>query len=132
LKKKTSIKEIATYIHQIYSNELLKLKIMDWFVVCASIYMHFFVLISFGISYRDSIYDILKQKEHMCKKIVRKNLAKKKLWTFEWPKISHIFISPYHIHFLVEFTSYFLYKYIKKINYNGYSSYGIFSSLTTI
>jgi len=48
----------------------------------------------------------------MCKKIIRKNLAKKKLWTFEWPKISHIFISPYHIHFLVDFIFYFLYKYI--------------------
>jgi hypothetical protein len=60
------MKEIATYIHQIYSNELLKLKKKNWFVVCASIYMYFCVLISFGISYRASIYDILKQKEHMC------------------------------------------------------------------
>jgi hypothetical protein len=28
-------KKIATYIHQIYSNGLLKLKNMDWFIVCA-------------------------------------------------------------------------------------------------
>jgi hypothetical protein len=33
--------KIVTYIHQIYSNGLLKLKNMDWFVVCAFIYMHF-------------------------------------------------------------------------------------------
>jgi hypothetical protein len=36
-------KKIATYIHQIYNNGILKLKNMDWFDVCASIYMHFFV-----------------------------------------------------------------------------------------
>jgi hypothetical protein len=47
----------------------------------------------------DSIYDILKQKEHMCKNIVGKKLTKKKLWTFEWCKMKHIFISPYHNHY---------------------------------
>jgi len=58
---------------------------------------------------------MLKEKEHMCKKIVRKNLAKKKLWTFEWPKMNHIFISPYHNYFLVDFFFYFLNMYIKKL-----------------
>ncbi len=47
---------------------------------------------------------MLKQKEHLCKKITRKNLTKKKLWTFEWPKMSHIFISSYHNHFWVDFN----------------------------
>jgi hypothetical protein len=64
---------------------------MDWFTVCAFIYMHFCVWILFGIYYKDSIYDMLKQKEHMCKNIARKILTKKKLWTFEWPKMSHFF-----------------------------------------
>ncbi len=41
---------------------------------------------------------MLKQKEHMCKKIAEK-IQPKKLWTFDWPKMSHIFISPYHNHF---------------------------------
>jgi hypothetical protein len=67
---------------------------MDWFASCAFIYMHSFLCMNFiwGIYYRDSIYDMLKQKEHMCKKIARKKLIKKKLWIFEWPKMSHIFI----------------------------------------
>jgi hypothetical protein len=42
-KKLHLLKKIVTYIHQIYSNGLLKLKNMDWFIVCASIYMHFCV-----------------------------------------------------------------------------------------
>jgi len=41
-----------------------------------------------GIYYRDSIYDMLKQKKHMCKNITKKKLTKKKLWTSEWPKMS--------------------------------------------
>ncbi len=72
LEEKKFYKKIVTYIHQKYSNGLLKLKNMDWFVVCASIYMHFCVWILFGIYYKDSIYDMLKQKEHMCKNITRK------------------------------------------------------------
>jgi hypothetical protein len=36
----------------------------------------------------------------MCKNIARKNLTKKTLWTFEWFKMSHIFITPYYNHFL--------------------------------
>jgi len=40
------------YIHQIYSNELLKLKNMDWFTVCASIYMQINLCMNF-------IWDIL-------------------------------------------------------------------------
>jgi hypothetical protein len=51
---------------------------------------------------------MLKRKEHMCKKITRKTLTKKKLWTFEWPKMNHIFISPYHNHFWVDFNFFFL------------------------
>jgi hypothetical protein len=65
--------------------------------------MHFCVLILFRIHYRDSKYDMLKQNEYMCKRIARKKLTKKKLWTFEWFKMSHIFISPYHNHFRVDF-----------------------------
>ncbi len=52
----------------------------------------------------------------MCKKIVGKNLTKKLLWTFEWPKtLNHIFISPYHNQFWVDFSFYFLNMYIKKL-----------------
>jgi hypothetical protein len=66
--------------------------------------MHAFLCMNlFGIYYRDSIYDMLKQKKHICKKIARKKLTKKQ-WTFEWPKMSHIFIIPYHNHFRVEFN----------------------------
>jgi hypothetical protein len=50
----------------------------------------------------------------MCKKIAKNNLTKKMLWTFEWPKMSHIFISPYHNHFWVDFNFYFLNMYIKR------------------
>ncbi len=114
-KKKTSIKNIATYVYQIYSNGLLKLKNMDCFIDCASIYMHFCVWILFGTYYRDSIYDMLKQKEHMCIRNIRKKLTKTKLWTFEWPKMSHIFISPCHNHFLVDFNFYFVNMYIKHL-----------------
>jgi hypothetical protein len=60
------------------------------------------------------IWDMLKQKEHTCKNIAKKKLSKKKLWTFEWPKMSHIFISLYHNHFWVDFNFYFLNMYIKK------------------
>jgi hypothetical protein len=38
-------------------------------------------------------------------KIARKKLTKKTLWTFEWPKMSHIFINPYHNHFWVDFNT---------------------------
>jgi len=78
--------------------------------------MHFCVWILFGIYYKDSIYDFIFFKEHLCKKIVKKKLTKKKLWTFESPKMSHIFISPYHNHFWVDFNFYFFNMYIKKIN----------------
>jgi hypothetical protein len=56
---------------------------------------------------------MLKQKEHLCKIIVRNNLTKKKLWTFEWPKMSHIFICPYHNHFWVDFNFYFLKEFFR-------------------
>jgi hypothetical protein len=108
------LKKIATYIHQIYNNGLLKLKIMEWFVICASIYMHFCVWILFGLYYRDSIYDMFFKKEHIWKKIVREKLTKKKLWIFEWPKMSYIFISSYHNHFVVDFRFYFFNMYIKE------------------
>jgi len=44
----------------------------------------------------------------MCKNTARKKLTIKMLWTFEWPKMSHIFISPYHNHFWVDFKFFFL------------------------
>jgi hypothetical protein len=50
----------------------------------------------------------------MCEKIIRKKLTKKKLWTFERPKISHIFMRPYHNHFWVDFDFYSFNMYIKK------------------
>jgi hypothetical protein len=53
---------------------------------------------------------MLKQKEHICKNIYRKTL-----WTFEWPKLSHIFISPYNNHFWVDFNFYVFSMYIKKL-----------------
>jgi hypothetical protein len=56
---------------------------------------------------------MFKSKEHICKKIARKNLTKKKLWIFKWIKMSHIFINPYHNHFWVDFNFYFLNMYIK-------------------
>ncbi len=48
----------------------------------------------------------------MCKTIARKKLTKQKLWTFEWPKMSHIFISPFHNHFWVDFFN--KHVYLKK------------------
>jgi hypothetical protein len=61
-------------MHQIYSNGLLKLKNMDWFTICAFIYMHFCVWILFGIDYKDPICDMLKHKEDMCKTINQKQV----------------------------------------------------------
>ncbi len=58
---------------------------------------------------------MLKQKEYMCQKNVRKTLTKKKLWTFEWLKLNHIFLSPYHNHLWVDFNFYFRNMYIKKL-----------------
>jgi hypothetical protein len=105
LKEKNIYREKnATYIYQIYNNGLLKLKNMDWFAICAFIYMHFCVWIFFGIYYGGLIYDMLLKNEHMCIKIARKIWTNKTLWTFEWPKMSHIFISPYHNHFWVNFN----------------------------
>ncbi len=75
---------------------------------------------------------MLKHIDHMCKKIVKKKLTKETLWTFEWPKMSHIFISPYHNHFWVHFNFYSLNMYIKELFKFGYSSYGFFRSLTTM
>jgi hypothetical protein len=74
--------------------------------------MPLYTYIVFGIYYGDAIYDMFKQKKHMCKTNARKQLIKKKLWTFEWPKMSHIFTSPYHNHFWVDFN-FFLNMYIK-------------------
>jgi len=60
------------------------------------------------------MYDILKQKEHKCKKIVKKTLTQKKLWTFECPKINLIFKSPYHNHFEWISNFFSLHMYVKK------------------
>jgi hypothetical protein len=57
---------------------------------------------------------MLKQKEHMCKKISEKKLTKKTLWTFGWPKMNHIFINPYHNHFWVDFNFFNLNNTFKK------------------
>ncbi len=75
-KRKHLLKNLTTYIHQIYSNGLLKLKNMDWFIVYASIYMNFCVWILFGIYYGDSIYDIFKFKKS-AKKLLEKNYQEK-------------------------------------------------------
>jgi hypothetical protein len=64
----------------------------------------------------------------MFKKIARKNLTKK---TFEWPKMSHIFISPYHNHFWVAFNLFFKNVH-QRIFLNAYSSDELFNSLITI
>jgi hypothetical protein len=53
---------------------------------------------------------MLNKKEHMCQKN-----ARKKLWTFEWLKMTHIFISPYSNHFGMDFNFYFLNMYIKNL-----------------
>jgi hypothetical protein len=71
--------------------------------IYASLYVHFYVNFLFLIFYKGSIYDILKQHKHKCKKIAKNTLTKKKIWTFEWLEMGHIFISPYHNHFLVDF-----------------------------
>jgi hypothetical protein len=42
---------------------------------------------------------MLKQKKKIVQKVTRIFLTKTKLWTFEWPKMNHIFISSYHNHF---------------------------------
>ncbi len=67
----------------------------------------------------------------MCKKIARKKLTKATLWTFEWLKINHIFISPYHNHFWWISNFYFLNMYIKYF-LEWLISYGLFSLLTTM
>jgi hypothetical protein len=51
----------------------------------------------------------------MWQNIARKKLTKKKLWTFEWCKMSHIFVSSYHNHFWVDFNFNFLNMYIKEL-----------------
>jgi hypothetical protein len=50
------------------------------------------------------------KKEHICKMILRKKLTKKKLWSFEWPKMSHIYGIIW-----VDFNFYFFSMYIKKL-----------------
>ncbi len=68
---------------------------------------------------------MLKQKKLMCTKIARKKLTKKKLWTFKWPKMSHIFISPCHNHFWVDFYFYFFNMYIKEFFRMAYFHMGL-------
>jgi hypothetical protein len=53
-------------------------------------------------------------KNNICAKTFLEKKPKKKLWTFEWPKMSHIFISPYHNHIWVDFNFYFFNMYIKE------------------
>jgi hypothetical protein len=88
---------------------------MNWFIFVYEFYLKY---------YKDSIYVVLKQKEHMCKQIAKNKLTKKKLWTFEWLQMSHIFITPYHNHF--GSISIFIFLTCTLKNLNGYSSYGFF------
>jgi hypothetical protein len=74
--------------------------------------MHFFILILFEIYCKELVYDMLKQKEHMLEKNIKKHLTQKKVWTLEWLKMNHILISQYHNHFWVDFNFYFLNMYI--------------------
>jgi len=67
-----------------------------------------------SIYYKESIYDMLKQKNIYVKKIARKKLTKFFLWTLEWPKMSYIFISPYHNHFGFQFFYIFNMYILKK------------------
>ncbi len=69
-------------MHQIFSNGFLKLKNMNQFFICVFSYMHFFVWFLFGIFYKDSMYDLLKEYEHRCKKIPEKNINQKKVMDF--------------------------------------------------
>ncbi len=47
------------------------------------------------------------KKKNICAKTLLEKKTQKKLWTFEWPKMNHIFISPYHNHFWVDFNFFF-------------------------
>jgi hypothetical protein len=78
--------------------DFFRLKNIYWFVVFAFIYMHFLYEFYLGYIIRTQ-YLIFFLKIYV-EKIARNKLTKKKLWTFEWPKINHIFISLYHNHFL--------------------------------
>jgi hypothetical protein len=49
----------------------------------------------------------------MCKNFAKKQLTKNKLLIFEWLKMNHIFVSPYHNHFLMNFN-FFFNMYIKE------------------
>jgi hypothetical protein len=53
--------KLITYMHQIFSNGFLKLKNMNQIFICVFSYMHFFVWFLFGIFYKDSMYDLLKE-----------------------------------------------------------------------
>jgi hypothetical protein len=61
LEYKKKLYKNITYMHQIYNNTFLNLKNMNWFFLYAFLYMHLGVWFLFGISYKDSMYDILKQ-----------------------------------------------------------------------
>jgi hypothetical protein len=91
-------------MHQIYCNgSLFEVEKYGLVSTYASQYMHFYVWFLFWMFYKDSIYDILKQHKHKCKTFARNTLTKKKIWTFEWLEMGHIFISPYHNQVLVDF-----------------------------
>jgi len=53
----------------------------------------------FGLLYRDSINDILKQKQHKYFKKLKENLNPKKIWTFKCFKMDLILKSPYDLFF---------------------------------
>jgi hypothetical protein len=109
-RKRHLLKTIATYIHQLYSNGHLKLKNMDWFVVCDSIHMHCVWIFIWDVLYRLNIWYV-KTKKTYVQKTFKKNLTKNNYGLI----MSHIFISPYHNHFWVDFNFYFLNMYVKKL-----------------
>jgi hypothetical protein len=51
----------------------------------------------------------------------------KKLWTFEWFEMGHIFISPYHSHFLWISIFFSLIRCMLKIYFKWFFSYGLFN-----
>jgi hypothetical protein len=59
-------KQIVTYIHQIYSNKLLKLKNMDWFSICAL----YGCIFSYGfyLNFLKTQYTIHYKNRNICKK----------------------------------------------------------------
>jgi hypothetical protein len=54
-------------------------------------------------------------KKNGLKKIITKTLTNKKLWTFEWPNLDIIFLSPYLGHFLLDWLFSPFNMYVKEL-----------------